>query len=347
MADVISIDDADVLDYFFDQGLTDGLPIVPPTVARVHRMIAGGGLEKDVVLGGIPARSVEVTVLESAVNAVMAGCKPEYFPVVIAATRAVLSPEYGGHAMFASTSGGGVCVLVSGPLAEELKIHGRNGALGSGFRANATIGRSLRLMAVNTLGNATLGGMDGSSQGNPGKYSLCFSEDPPPTPWPTLRAEKGFGAADTTVTIMVAEAPRQVANHLSLDPVAILNTFAVTMRCAGIFGVGKRMQGIVVLGPEHAGALVRAGWSKDDVREYLMSATRVTHEELRAAGITIEHGTTHDMEAESDGKTPTFEDPADLMVVTAGGDGLGWSSYIPGAAPKVHTKSVTRLVQLP
>lgn len=345
MADITTVDTSDIVEHLFNEGVTDGLPVAPPTPEKVEALLAETASPRDEILGGVPERHAEVSVLEAAVNAAMAGCRPEYFPFVVAAARSMLAPKWGGHAMFASTSGGAICVVASGPKADEVGLHARNGALGSGFRANATIGRALRLIAVNSLGNQPSGGMDGSCQGNPGKFSLCFAEDPPPEPWQALRLDYGYRSDETTVTVMVAEAPRQVANHLTLDPERILNTFAATMRCEGIFGVGKKMQGIVVMGPEHAGAMISNGWTQTAVREYLVEHTRLTHAQLEAAGIVIERGTTHTMEPGSDGKVPTFESPDDIVLVTAGGHGLGWSSYIPAAAPKVHTEFVVSPVK--
>jgi hypothetical protein len=217
-------------------------------------------------------------------------------------------------------------------------------ALGSGNRANATIGRAVRLVARNVFGAVT-GGLDASSLGNPGKYTLCFAESDPAPPWEPLRVQQGYSKEDTTVTVMATEGPRQVANHLSEVPEQVLHTFVSAIKVGASFSVGKGGQGIVVLGPEHALALTQAGWTQQQVREFLARESRISPEELLAHGVPLEVDSQHDMTPGPDGKLPSIHGDEDVFLVTAGGGGPGWSAYLPSFAPLQHVRAVTRRVR--
>lgn len=344
MTALLEVDADGVLEEFFERGWTDGLPVVPPTPGRVDAMLAGYDLERDEVIGTIPRRNRSVTAEQMAVNAVMAGCRAEYFPVVIAAMSALLDPAFNAHMTFTSTGGAASAVVVSGPLAEQIGMNSTANALGSGNRANATIGRAVRLVARNVFG-ATTDNMDASAMGHPGKFTLCFAEHEPSAPWHPLRVQLGYELPDTTVTVLASESPRQVANHLNEDPEGVLATLASAMRVPGSYPVGKGGQGIVVLCPEHELALRQAGWTQRRVREFLREHTRISPEELAAAGVLLELGNQHDQTPESDGKLPSFRSADDILLVTAGGPGPGWSAYIPSFGPLPHTRYVTRRVR--
>jgi hypothetical protein len=341
---VLSVDEADAIEFMFEQGWTDGLPVVPPTPDRVARFLDAVGRAGDDVLGAVPARRKVVTAEIAAVNAVMAGCKPEYFNIVLTALEAVLDPAFNVNTAATSTGGAAICVVVSGPEAEAIGMNSRHNVLGSGNRPNATIGRAVRLTVANALGAKT-GQLDASSVGHPGKYTLCFAENPPAPPWEPLRVEKGYALTDTTVTIMATEGPRQIANQLNERPEDVLMSFAAAMRMPSTFIVGKGGQGIVVLGHEHALAVHQAGWSKQRAREFLAEHSRIAPAELVAAGIRIEEGAQHDMTPGPDGKLATVTSPDDIVIVTAGGPGAGWSAYLPAWAPVMHSRSVTRRVR--
>jgi hypothetical protein len=262
----------------------------------------------------------------------------------LTALEAVLDPAFNVNTAVTSTGGAAICVIVSGPLAEEIGMNSRHNVLGSGNRANATIGRAVRLTAANALGAKT-GKLDASSVGHPGKYTLCFAENPPTPPWEPLRVEQGYAADDTTVTIMATEGPRQVANQLNEAPEDVLLSFAAAMRNPSTFIVGKGGQGVVVLGHEHALAVHQAGWTKRQAREFLAEHSRITPAELEAGGIRIETGAQHDMTPGPDGKLPTVRSADDIVLVTAGGPGAGWSAYLPAWAPAMHSQSVTKRVR--
>lgn len=346
MSELLELEESQVQEHFFEAGWTDGLPIVPPTPERVFDMLAGAAVaDPDQLLGVVPQRGVSVTVEQAAINAVMAGCRPDYFPIVLAAVSAVLDPAFNPHTASTSTGGAAFCVVVSGALAQEVGMNAGLNALGPGNRANATIGRAVRLVASNVLG-AKSGALDGSSIGHPGKYTLCFAEEPPP-PWEPLRVALGYDEEDTTVTVMPTEGPRQVANHLNGEAEGVLATLAATMANPATFSVGKGGQGIVVLGWEHRRAVIDAGWSRRRVQEHLAERTRVTPEQLLAAGIPLETGAAHPQVPGEDGRLPSFRSPDDILVVTAGGPGAGWSAYLPSWAPPLHAhaEAVTRRVR--
>ncbi len=344
MANTLTLDESAVQEHFFEQGWTDGFPIVPPTMDRVLAMLAGGWVDAEEIIGAVPERNKEVTAELAAINAVMAGCKPEYFPFVIAGLQAMLDPAFNANAAITSTGGAALCTIVSGPGAAAIGMNAKHNVMGSGNRANATIGRALRLVAANVL-EAKVGMMDGSSFGHPGKYSFCFAEDTPPEGWTTLREDFGYELDDTTVTVFASEGPRQVANHLTEVGEELCLTFGSAARLAATFGVGKGMQGLAVIGPEHRQGMAESGMSKQDVRDRIVDLARVRPDELEAAGVHLEVGYAHDMTPGDDGYIDTFSSPEALMVAVAGGHGAGWSSYVPGWAPTKHSRVTTRRVR--
>jgi len=346
MGESLELDEADVQEEFFERGWTDGLPVVPPTPERVGAMLELAGVTADEIIGALPERAREITVEKAAINAVMAGCRAEYFPVVLAGLTAMLDPAFNAHTVVTSTGGAALCVVVSGPLVAELGFNSGRNALGPGNRANATVGRALRLVAMNVLG-ARPDAMDGSSLGHPGKYTLLVAEEPPPPGWDPLRLDLGYGLEDTTVTVLGTEGPHQVANHLNPDPEAILLTFAAAMRNPATYAVGKGHQVLIVLGHEHRVALAEAGWTRAMVREFLAERSRVTPDELLSAGVLLERTNQHNMVPEADGKLPTVPSADDVFLVTAGSAGAGWSAYIPVWAPKMHSEASTRKVVEP
>lgn len=343
--DTLEIDEERLFEEFCARGWTDGLPVIAPTPERVEAMLEGAGLDAEDILGEVPQRNRRLSARKAAANAVMAGCAPAHFPLVVAALSAMLERAFNAHTVMTSTGGAAFCLIVSGAVTDELGMATKHNALGGGQRSNAVVGRTLRLVARNFF-DARTGYLDASSLGHPGKITMCLAEDPPPEPWERLGVELGFTEEDSTVTILGTEGPRQVANLLNSDPKAILDTMAAAMRSPATYTVGKGGQGVVVLGPEHASALIGAGWSRRSVREYLTEASRISPAELQSAGVIIEEDSQHDMTPGSDGKLPAVNSPDDLFVVTAGGHGAGWSAYIPSWAPLLHSRAATRRVEM-
>lgn len=346
MGDVVRVAESDAIEEMYRRGWTDGLPVVPPTPDRVAAMLDASGHVAEDVLGSVPARRANISAGIAAINAVMAGCLPEYFPLVTTALEAALDPAFNLNTVATSTGGAAIAVVVSGPMATDVGMNARHNVLGTGNRANATIGRAVRLTVANALGAKT-GKLDASSIGHPGKFTLCFAEDDPGDGWESIRVEKGHAALDTTVTVMAVEGPRQIANQLNEDPEGVLRSFAAAIRMPSTFIAGKSGQGLVVLGHEHALAVRQAGWTRDDVRAFLVEESRITPEELATAGIILETDAQHDMTPGPDGRLATLAEPDDVLLVTAGGPGAGWSAYMPAWAPRMHSRSVMRRVRPP
>lgn len=345
MGETLTLEERDVQEEFFARGWTDGLPILPPTPRRVEEMLeVVTAVDPEVLIGFLPARGLGVSVEKAATNAVMAGCKPEYFPIVVAALEAMFDPAFNLHTVLTSTGGAAICAIVSGPAAAEVGMNARHNALGQGNRANATIGRALRLTAMNVLGSRP-GDSDASSFGHPGKFTFCFAEDTPPAPWQPLSMRLGYAEGDTTVTVLPAEGPHQLAQQLTHSAEEVLRSFARSIRHPTWFSTGKGGQGALVLGPEHAGFCIAEGWTQDQVCEFVYREARITPEEMLAAGVRLEENSQHDMTPGEDGKLATIESPREVLLVTAGGEGAGWSAWIPGWAPTIHARRATRRVR--
>lgn len=310
----------EAIEFCYRLGWTDGLPVVPPTESRVREFLEYAGREPHDVLGGVPDRRRVITAEKAAINAVMAGCLPAYAPVVFAALQAMSRPAFCLSGASASTGGSAILTIVSGPVAVELGINAGGNAFGPGSRANATIGRALRLVLLNVCG-ATPGTVDRSTLGHPGKYTYCIAEDEGTSPWEPLRVQLGFPAEVSTVTVMAAEGPHQVSNHVSNEPEGLLLTFADVLRATAFSG-GKY---VVVIAPEHLAVLAAGGWSRRRVQEYLAANARRTIADLKRYGRLpgpIREGD----EAEW---RHVVQDPDDLLVVAAGGEAGGFSAIIP------------------
>jgi hypothetical protein len=249
----------------FDQGWTDGLPVVPPTEALVDAMLAAGPWPAGEVLLHEPVRDRSVTAEKAAINAVMAGCRPEYFPVVGAALTAIGDPEFMLHGPATSTGGSALMVIVNGPIAARLGLNAGANLFGPGYRANATIGRTLRLVLLNCL-ECRPGVLDKSTQGWPGKYSLCFAEDEGASPWEPLSVSRGVPAGRSAVTVYAAESGHNVLSHGTGDPERLLTCFADAMAGLGSLSPGRS---VIVFAPEHASHLRRPGWSRARVQQWL------------------------------------------------------------------------------
>lgn len=336
MSDSITLE-ADALDDEFEaRGWSDGLPIVAPTRARVDAMLRycdrGSGLE----LGTMPPRHGIVTPEVLAINAVMAGCRPEYFPVVLAAVEAMLTPAFNLFAVQATTHPCAPCVIVNGPIARELGINARYGAFGPGARANATIGRALRLILLN-VGGAAPGVLDRATQGQPAKYSYCIAENEAESPWPPLHVERGFEATHSTVTVTGAEGPHNINDHVSDHADGILATVAGAMSDMGSNNAYLYGQPTIAFGPEHAAILAAGGYDKDAIRRHVFEHARLPRELWQRGGMA---GMFPDLFPDAPMK-PIIKCPEDLLVVVVGGFGRH-SCWLPTFGDT--TRAVTRLI---
>jgi len=331
--DVKNPDDA--IEFCYDQGWTDGLPVVPPTPDRVNEMVAAAGLPPDHVIGRIPERRRSLTVEQAATNAVMAGCKPAYMPVVMAALEALLDPGFSAHGPSASMAGAAMLVIVNGPYAREIGINSGLNALGQGHRANATIGRSVRLVLQNVLG----GVFERSTLGHPGKYSFCIGETESAN-WDPLHVLRGFDRTESVVTLFACEGPTQVGNHVARTPEGILLTIADKMRGLSSFFLKGNLEVAIVIGPEHFNTISGAGWSKQDVREFLTKHARRSLADIKRGGLALSPVGPEDEET----YRSVVKDPQDLLVLVAGGEAGRFSAIMNGWGYTDTTRAVSKRI---
>lgn len=344
--------DGDEHEALFAAGLSDGLPVVAPTEERVERMLAAGHWAPDDVLLHEPVRGLDVTARQAAVCAVLAGAAPASFPVVGAAVEAIGDPDFVLYGPMTSTGGAATMVVVSGPAAGLAGVHGREGLLGPGFRANATIGRAVRLVQLHCL-LAVPGRLDRSTQGWPGKITLCFTEHVEASPWAPVHVALGYHEGESTVTVFACESGHNVANHAAASARPLLLTFADAMAELGSFSPGRS---VVVFSPEHAARL--AGMTRAEVQAFLYDHAARDLATLKRCG-KIEHDDR--AETEWGGRwLPTgpaaIEEgdeaivvrrgwsPADILLLVGGGAAGGHSTFFPSWSRSRGVPFVTRRV---
>src|SRR5688572_26662190 len=259
-----------------DAGLTDGLPVTPPTPQRIEAALKTCGLDPGTAIATLPPAFAEVTWRDVAINSVMAGCAPAYLPVVGAAVAAMAAPEFNLLGIATTTGSATVCTIVNGPIARILDMNSGANAFGPGNRANATIGRAIRLVLQNA-GGARPGEMDMATLGQPGKYTFCFAENEAESPWPPLHVERGFDRGASTVTVFGVSGTIEVVDSESAAPDALAQTFAQSMLIAGNVGGAGLLGGgepLVVMPPEHAQVFARAGCSKAHAKALIFERAR-------------------------------------------------------------------------
>ena len=330
----------------YELGWTDGLPVVPPTEQRVGEFIERSGRSSDEVVGELPERRREITVGKVAANAVMAGCLPEYMPVVLTATEAMLEPVFNLVGPSSSMGGAAILSIVNGPITRELNINSRNNLFGPGNRANATIGRAIRLILMNACA-AIPGVFDRSVIGHPGKYTYCIAEADTDTHWTPLHVERGFSADQSTVTVFAGESPRQVRAVGYPEPILIaladvassLGSNMSTSGSVGDTGIGVRQGQIVVTIAGNAN--LWKDWTKARVKEYIFDRTQRSVADLKAAMVLKGDPETGDSEA----MIPLIPELDDILLVFAGGEESNMSSVIPSWGPKVGSTAVTKMIR--
>jgi hypothetical protein len=259
--------------HYQERGWTDGLPIVPPTETAVRLVLEWTERHPRDVIGVLPPRQGEATVERIAANAVMAGCRPEYFPVVLAAIEALADPLFNLDSVQATTHPVAPLVVVNGPIAREIGINAGYNAFGQGFRPNVTIGRAVRLVLMN-IGGGLPGTGDRSTQGSPAKLAYCVAENEEASPWEPLHVEAGLPVNTSTVTVFGCEAPHNIQDHYSSTGEGILRVIAGAMGQAGSNNLLGRGWPLLSLGPEHAATIARDGFSKRDVKQFLFEHAR-------------------------------------------------------------------------
>ena len=323
----------DPIEYYFEQGWTDGLPVVPPTAEKIGAFLDAVGRSPSEILGTEPVRGRVVTVEKVAINAVMAGCRPEYFPVVVATMEAMLEPEHNLHAVTVSTMGAASLLVVNGPVVNEIGLNSGVSVFGPGNRANATIGRAIRLTIMNVTG-AVPGDLDQSSLGHAGKYTWCIAEDQETSPWQALHVDRGYASSQSTVTVFPGLSPIQVSNLGGGSPEAALMGVSDGLIVAG----PGNAEIVVVLTPETIGHIKAGGWWKEQVAKFLWEDSR------RTAGEWEEHGyPTGNADAdELVGVTTTWEG---ITVIVAGGKAGSFSAVIPLWGGGSNSRSVSKVVR--
>jgi hypothetical protein len=309
----------------YDRGWTDGLPVIPPTDLRIVRMLAGTTRKPDEILGAIPPNLAECTVEKAAINAVMAGCRPEYFPVVLAAIEAALKPEFSMHGLLATLWFSGPVIIVNGPVAKRIGMNWSGNALGQGNRANATIGRALQLV-VRNVGGGRPQEIDRSVLGNPGKYTFCFAEDETDPGWVPLSVARGHARGASTVTLFHGDGVQGVADQKSRDPQSLARSLALGLCAVAHPKLAQTSYAILVLSPDHYEIFRQGGWGRAEIEAGLLQALRRPGRELVAGAGGVGEGIEP---ARAEELVDKFH-PGGLLVVRAGGRGGLMSAIIGG-----------------
>jgi hypothetical protein len=315
--------------------LGDGLPVVPPTPERVARMLTGTTRAPDDVVTVVPPDLVECTVEKVAANAVMAGCRPEHLPIVLAAVEGACTDEFNMHGLLATTWFAGPVVVVNGPIARAVGMNSGINAMGQGNRANASIGRALQLV-VRNIGGGRPGEIDRATLGQPGKYTFCFAEDEAGSPWEPLHVERGFDRDASTVTLFAGEGPRGIIDQLSREPESLARSFAWCLRPTTHPKLAIAFDAMLVVSPEHARVFRAAGWTKARLHEELGALLQLDGKEIVRGAGGIAEGVP---EVFADATLPKFRDGGLLIVHAGSHAGLfsaiigGWASGAGGSQP--------------
>lgn len=327
-------DSEDPIEACHERGWSDGLPVVPPTPERVYRMLQGTTRKPDEVLGLMPPDLVPCTVEKVAINAVMAGCKPEYMPIVLAAVEAALIDEFGMHGLLCTTMFAGPLVLVNGPAARRVGMNSGVNCLGQGNRANASIGRALQLV-VRNVGGGRPGEIDRATMGTPGKYTFCFAEAED-SDWDSLAVERGFTADQSVVTLFAAEGVQAIVDQKSRTPESLARSFALSLRSVDHHKLVMHGDAMLVVSPEHCRVFTEAGWSKARLHQELSTLLTLPGKDLVVGAQGIAEGMPENF---AGADLPKFR-PGGLLIVRAGGPAGLFSAVIAGWAASGPTGSI-------
>ena len=320
---------ADVQEFYHSRGWTDGFPIVPPTPDAVQECLDWVNMPANELIGIEPVRECPITAEKLAINAVMAGCLPMHFPVVVSAWMAMLKPEFLLHGATASTGGCAVLIILNGPVRKEINACSEFNVLGSSDRATSVIGRAIRLGLINIL-QVSPGAIDRSTLGHPGKISYCIAEDEEGTQWESVAQAKGIPADASAVTVLAAGAPRQIMNEWTIIPEEILDTYAAEMRAnMRNYSIWSGNY-VIVIPKQHRDHLQNAGWTKSDIAQYLFHKARIKRSEWASVG----KGSV--VRDKGDTEYFALPSPEHLIIVAAGGSAGGFGAIIP---PWLGTKS--------
>jgi hypothetical protein len=345
------------MEYYARQDWPDGLPVVPVTESYLAQFLATTRRDPSEAVFQMPHLNRTLTVRLAAINAAMAGCLPEYFPVVLAAWEAIVADGYAGRGIWQSTTGTAPLLIVNGPVRARIGLNSAGNVFGSGFRANATIGRTIRLTAINVFGlHPHL--LDQATQGTPAKYTMCIAENEELSPWPPLHVEHGFDLADSAVTAMIIRSCVHIeARHTQVPEQLALDITGTIARTGAL--IHRTTSSLVVLSPEHARLFADAGWSKDHVRQFIYSRAVNSRTALAAVGkeaisqhtrwrLPADHPDAIPDDACVVGNpdlVPALSSPAAVQLMVAGANNAGVSAVIetfgqrgnPPAIAKVRT----------
>lgn len=345
------------LDYYWENEWTDGLPVVPVTESYLAEFLATTTRDPDEVLFTVAHLNRSITVRLAALNAALAGCKPEYFSVVIAAWESVAKEPHPARGIWQSTTGTAPFLVVNGPVRDELDINSRGNIFGSGFRSNATIGRAIRLGLINVFGLAPHG-LDQATQGNPSKYTAVIGENEEQSPWPSFAVEHGFGADESVATMFVIRSVVHIEARHTMIPEQLALDFVDTICRTGAL-IHEYTSTLLVLVPEHAEMFANAGWSKDDLRHFIFdNAVRDRADLARVGKEALSNKTRWRLPADhpdstsdtaSGTETPDrvrlLSHPTNVQIIVAGADNAGVSAVVevftlnpPRAIPFSSTK---------
>jgi hypothetical protein len=339
------------MEYYAEQGWTDGLPVVPVTESYLAEFLAFSSRDPGDVLLDMPHLNRALTVRLAAINAALAGCRPEYFPVVLAAWESLVAERYPARAIWQSTTGTAPFLIVNGPVRTEIGLNSQGNVFGSGFRANATIGRAIRLGVLNAFGLRPHE-LDQATQGTPAKYTACIAENEEQSPWPPLHAEFGLSAADSAVTALTIRSCLHIEARHTMVPEQLATDIAGTIARTGAL-VHETVSAAVVLSPEHAGLFGAAGWSKADVKQAVYERAVLGWAELVAAGKEALSSHTHWRlpaahpdalpVSAADGAFRVLNSPGAVLVVVAGAGNAGVSAVVETFGPRGGPPPVVRV----
>lgn len=299
---------------FYLKKQTDGLPVIPPTGERVRKLVNFSGLDKEEVLAVLPPRCGKATIEKIAINSVMAGCIPQFMPIVQHSVKAISHKKFNLPAINATTHPVAVCIILNGPISNEIGINSGSGCLGPGNLANATIGRALRLCLINIAG-AIPGIGDHATLGSPSKYAFCFGEAEKESPWNPLHVERGFSENESTVTLMALDSPHNVNDHRSKKAEDIMDTIIQTSSVAGCNNSHVPGEILIIMSPEHAKTIAADGWNKEDIKNYFHKNALVPSRLADRGGRKL------DEKWLKEGNVPITRNPEDVVLVVAGGPG--------------------------
>lgn len=337
----VSLGDAeDEFEAMYDRGWSDGFPLIPPTQERVLRMLSGTARDPKEIVGICPPDLEPATVEKIAINAVMAGCKPEYLPTVLAAVEAILDHDFCMHGVLATTMYVGPVLVVNGPVRKHIGMNAIGNALGQGNRANATIGRTVQLV-VRNIGGGRPREVDRATLGNPGKYSFCFAEDEEGSSWEPLSVQRGIAQGRSAVTVFAGYGLHSVVDQKSRDPESLSRSFAECMKAVHNVKLAPSCDMLLVVCPEHERTFRNAGWSKQKFHDRLYELCEIPAADLMSGAKGITEGRAKPPE------TPTVNKlrPGGLLIARAGGGAGMFSAIIGGWSGDGASRPVTREVK--